>query len=351
VKIKTLKQHLKFIYALCKSKLTGKNTPLIAVLCVTNKCNLNCWYCYGEHPRRADWQDFTTQELLDIIRQLRSMGVLVLQFQGGEPLMRNDLDVLLKEAKGLGMSCDMVTNGTLISRKLEVIRLLDKICISLDGPQEITDRNRGKGIFAQAVAGIQSARGMKIPVRISAVLTQDTTERDLDWLADFCRKNNLLVNFSPSFDFANQIMGSGAIPHVIEEERLRVLFKYILGLKNRGGPVQFSAKSYALALQWPFTYSRKSAPANPGLRQYPACYHGQQIIFIDSDGRVYPCCNFWGKKSLDLRKDGLRQAITQLDRRGCSGCYIPAYIDRNLFFGGDPQAWLNYLKQGIGGNL
>lgn len=352
MKIKALTQHLKFVYAFSRAKLTGRNIPLIAILGVTNKCNLNCRYCYGEHPRRKDWIDFSTQELLDIIRQLHGMGVLILQLQGGEPLMRNDLEVLLKEARRLGMACDMVTNGILIPQKLEVIRLLDKICISLDGPMPLNDRNRGQGTFDQVIPGIQSARRLKIPVRISAVLTQETALEDINWLVDFCQRNSLLVNFSPSFDFVSRLSANGSVPQVISDEKLRLLFGHILSLKKRSGCIQFSAKSYALALEWPFEYSRRTRQnsAQAG-RQYPDCHHGEQIIFIDSDGSLYPCCNFWGQKSPDLRKNGLKESIAKLDRRGCGGCYIPAYIDRNLFFSADPGTWFNYFKQGIRGNL
>jgi MoaA/NifB/PqqE/SkfB family radical SAM enzyme len=352
MKIKVLKQHLKFMYALSRAKLAGKNIPLIAILGLTNKCNLNCWYCYGEHPFRKDWKDFSTQELLGIIRELHGLGTLILQLQGGEPLIRNDLEPLIREAKRLGMVCDMVTNGVLIPQRLEIIRLLDKICISLDGPRLLNDRNRGEGTFDQVLSGIQCACRTGIPVRISAVLTEDTTIEDIEWLISFCRKNGLLVNFSPSFDFVGQLTESGFKPHVISDEKLRILFKHILSLKNKYGVVQFSAKSYAWALQWPFEYSQRTAQDISGAWGRQArCYHGDYIIFIDSDGSVYPCCNFWGRKSLNLRKNGLKASIDQLDRQGCTGCYIPAYIDRNLFFKGDLKTWFNYIRQGIRGDL
>jgi MoaA/NifB/PqqE/SkfB family radical SAM enzyme len=349
MKLRKLKQYLKFVNTLFMAKLTKRRIPLIAILCVTNRCNLKCWYCYGEHPYRANCQEFTTQELLDMIRRLYRLGTQILQLQGGEPLLRDDLPFIINEAHRLGMVCDMVTNGTLVYRHSDVIRLLDKVCISLDGPPEINDPNRGEGTFVQIVEGIQLARRYGLSVRISAILTSRSSENDIDWLVSFTNKYKVLLNFSPSFDFMPRFHPDKIKPHTIPDGQLQRLFQYIARCKRKGAPIQFTAASYNIAMHWPFTYQKRKAYAYeiPAWFVHPKCYHGDYVVFIDSDGSVYPCCNFWGRSNWDIRRDGLEEAVAGLSRDGCQACYIPAYIDRNLFFSGRSGSWRNYIIQTI----
>ncbi len=343
-----LMPYLKFMVKLLVSKVSGIKTPLVVILCVTNRCNLSCWYCYGEHPYRKDWTDFTTGELLSIINGLHKSGTQILQLQGGEPLMRDDLDIVIKEARQRGMICDMVTNGTLIARKQEAIRLLNKICISLDGPEPINNQNRGRGSYARIVEGIEIACSLGLPVRISSVLTARSSKEDIDWLLDFTRKRKISVNFSPSFEFTSPVRGKDFKPHEIPDTHLRSLFAHIIRRKNEGAAVQFTARSYDIASKWPFSYQKRTASAEktPATFIYPKCYHGRYVFFIDSDGSVYPCCNFWGRSNTpNIKRLGLKQSISYLNRENCASCHIPAYIDRNLFFSGTPGVWWNYALE------
>ena len=349
MKFRQLKQYVKFAGKLSLAKFTNRRIPLIVILCVTNRCNLNCWYCYGEHPYRRNYPEFTTEELLNIIRSLHRLGTQILQLQGGEPLLRDDLPVIIGEARRLGMVCDMVTNGTLILRKPEVIHLLDRICISLDGPPETNDRNRGEGTYARIVEGIRFACACGLPVRISAVLTSASTIKDIDWLVGFAYEHHVLLNFSPPFEFIAHFHSDKFKPHIIPDDQLRRLLRHIMQYKVDGTPIQFTKASYDIAIHWPFTYQKRIARSYelPSGYVHPKCYHGDYVFFLDSDGSVYPCCNFWGRPKWNIRTNGLESLIVGLNREGCEACYIPAYIDRNLFFDGRPRIWWNYLVQTV----
>lgn len=332
------------------SRLLKRRRPLSAILCVTNRCNLRCWYCYGEHAYRRECREFTTDELLDLIRSLRRMGMRMLQIQGGEPLLRKDITEVLREAQRLGVVRDMVTNGILVPARDDVLALLNKICISLDGPESATDRNRGTGTFKKAIAGIRYAVDAGLPVRLSAVITAETARRDIDWLIAFSSEQNISVNFSPSFDFRPRYRRDDFGPHAVPDDRLRMLLRYIARQRHRGAPVQFAARAYELAASWPFSYEvRRAMGEEHGTTDlaYPACRHGDYVVFIDSDGSVYPCCNFWGESAPNLHRDGIADAFEKLSRQGCRACHIPAYIERNRFLDGQPRVWWNYAIQSL----
>ncbi|MBD3263897.1 MAG: radical SAM protein [Candidatus Omnitrophica bacterium] len=345
--------YFRFFLKLLKAKLLNKDIPLIVILCVTNRCNLRCWYCYGEHPFRSDWRDFSTDELINIVDELGKMGTQILQFQGGEPLLREDLDIIIKRAKSYGMVCDMVTNATLVKKRLDFVRLLDKVCISLDGPAELNDYNRGEGVYDRVIEGIELIRKSGIPIRISSVLTSRTKKEHIDWLLDFAESKNILVNFSPSFEFLPQTESDEFSPHEIPDEYLRELFRYILLKKKERAAVQFSCRSFDVAIKWPFSYGKRQLVKEDENVDfsYPRCYHGKYVIFIDSDGSVYPCCNFWGRQKLNIFKQGLKESVSEVDRNNCECCYIPAYVDRNLFFDFNLRVWWNYIVQAIKGGV
>jgi len=337
-----------FASSLLSARLRRQNRPLSVILCVTNRCNLRCWYCYGEHPFRGECREFTTVELLELIDRLHRLGAWMIQIQGGEPMLREDLPQILLSAQRQGLLVDMVTNGTLIPKRPEILRRLDTICISLDGPRETNDRNRGDGSFHKAVAGMDVALKAGLPVRISTVLTADTTREDIDWLVAFARERGLLLNFSPSFSFVPHYRADGFAPHIVPDQALRGLLRHIASWRRRGAPIQFSAASYEMAADWPFPLSqgqatrKEMAGSSP---EYPPCRHGDYVVFIDSDGSVYPCCNFWGEPEFNVHTDGLEAALTGLSRHGCDACHIPAYIDRNRFLDLQACAWWNYLRR------
>jgi 12,18-didecarboxysiroheme deacetylase len=108
-----------------------------------------------------------------LIDDLSNMGVPVLLFSGGEPLMRPDMPELAEYAVQKGMRAVISTNGTLITqdiaRKLKNIGL-SYVGISLDGMQAINDKFRGlTGAFDMALKGIENCQeaGIKVGLRFT----------------------------------------------------------------------------------------------------------------------------------------------------------------------------------------
>jgi MoaA/NifB/PqqE/SkfB family radical SAM enzyme len=81
--------------------------------------------------------------------------------------------------------------------------------------------------------------------------------------------------------------------------------------------------------------------------RYPKCYHGDYVLFIDADGSVYPCCNFWGKPRFNIRRDGLKACLEGVSREGCESCYILSYLDRNLVLGMKPRTLWHYALKAL----
>jgi radical SAM protein with 4Fe4S-binding SPASM domain len=101
----------------------------------------------------------------------------VLVFSGGEPLCREDLFSLIRQAKSLGIPPALATNGTLIDATIaEQIRDsgVARVSVSLDGATaEVHDRLRQlTGSFERAIEGIGYLRDAKVPFQINMTLTK-----------------------------------------------------------------------------------------------------------------------------------------------------------------------------------
>lgn len=339
----------KMLVTLAFSHLLYKRRPLNVYLAVTNRCNLDCYYCYGDYPVRRDWKEFTTEELLKLFDDLAARGTCLLQLQGGEPLMRPDIGVLIDRVLKNGMICDMITNGILVEKKFDLVRKLDSICISLDGRRPINDRNRGEGTFEKIMRAIELCTAQGIATRINAVLTVQTEPTDLRFLAETARRTGALLNFSLSFQY-EPLKEGGPTHHLdITDERVRAFLHQIIKLQRQHYPIQFTEKAHEIALRWPFSYQKRMAQKTEILAsfRYPKCFHADYILFIDGDGSVYPCCNFWGKPKWNIRTDGLDACLEGLSREGCEACYILSYLDRNLIFGMRPLAMLHYAFRSL----
>jgi len=329
--------------------LVGRRQPINVYLAVTNRCNLQCYYCYGEYSDRNDWQEFTTEELLTLIDDLSRHGTRLLQLQGGEPLMREDIGELVDRVKYNGIICDLITNGTLVEKKLDIVKRLDSICISLDGREALNDRNRGEGVFTKTMRAIELASDSGVPTRINAVLTAETDQDDLRFLAEMAKKYQALLNFSLSFQYESLKEGGPSHHLDIPDKQIRELLRGIKRLQHEKYPIQFTELAHDVALHWPFPYQKRMARAAelPPDFRYPRCYHSDYVVFIDGDGSVYPCCNFWGKPRWNIREHGLSACLNGVSREGCEACYILSYIDRNLVFGMKPSTLVHYMVRSL----
>ena len=156
---------------------------------LTDRCNLSCTHCYNESgPGTADEGELTTAEAMEVIDDLAAMGVPLILFTGGEPLLREDIWDLARHARDRGLKMALSTNGTLITPDIaRRIREsgIEYAGISLDGARaETHDRFRNSpGAFEQTIAAFAACQeaGLRCGVRVT--LTKENC-RELEALVD-----------------------------------------------------------------------------------------------------------------------------------------------------------------------
>lgn len=88
-----------------------QNKPLWLLAELTYRCPLQCPYCSNPLEIARYDNELSTEEWIRVISEARRMGATQLGFSGGEPLVRKDLEVLIKEARQLGYYTNLITSG------------------------------------------------------------------------------------------------------------------------------------------------------------------------------------------------------------------------------------------------
>jgi radical SAM protein with 4Fe4S-binding SPASM domain len=127
-----------------------------------------CYYwgetgCYSnaKTPTKPEVLDF--EVLKPVLHYLSSVKPFYSLF-GGEPLLYPQLEELILTIKGLGSFIDTPTNGTMLSEHASMLVRtgFDSVRVSIDGPREINDDQRGKGSYDKAMAGIETLYKEKV---------------------------------------------------------------------------------------------------------------------------------------------------------------------------------------------
>jgi len=146
--------------------------PETISILLTYQCNLRCTMCgqWGEtgssrfYTKEALNQELDVPTLKKIINNVSPFKPTITLF-GGEPLLYTCWEEVVSYIKRKGLRCNMITNGTLLDRYVDKIVAtgLDEIILSLDGPEEIHDKIRGKkGTFRRLANGVERINELKL---------------------------------------------------------------------------------------------------------------------------------------------------------------------------------------------
>src|ERR1700674_3484509 len=73
--------------------------PLWLLAELTYRFPLHCVFCYNPLDYTAHGAGLSTDDWLRVLREGRALGAIQLGFSGGEPLLRDDLEILVAEAR------------------------------------------------------------------------------------------------------------------------------------------------------------------------------------------------------------------------------------------------------------
>ena len=179
---------------------------------VTDRCNHRCVFCMPRGKKYrflARGELLTFEEIFRIARVLVKLGVKKIRLTGGEPLLRKHLEnlvALLNSLREEGLEdLALTTNGVLFPTFAEKLKQagLDRVTISLHTLedslfQKITGDRRG---VTPVLKAIQVAKELGFsPLKVNAVLWRGLSEAHLLALAEFCRRERVILRFIEYMD-------------------------------------------------------------------------------------------------------------------------------------------------------
>ena len=163
--------------AVVGSEAADPSVPLWLLAKLTYACPLQCAYCSNPVDFVRYQSELNTDEWLRVLRQARTLGAVQLGLSGGEPLVRQDLEILIQEAHVLGYYSNLITSGL----GMDAARIrsfqeagLDHIQLSFQaGSRELNDFIAGTAAFNHKLALARTIKDHGFPMVLCFVLYRD----------------------------------------------------------------------------------------------------------------------------------------------------------------------------------
>lgn len=167
-------------------------------LSVIDKCNLNCMYCLPDQNSACNLM--SKDEIVMLVSALAKLGIHKVRLTGGEPLMRRDLEDIVRGISAIPGITDipMTTNGVGLAERIDDLLAagLTRLNISLDSMQaeryaEITGRNK----LPAVMQAIEKALRLGIDTKINVVVMRDINSVEINDFINLAADNRLEVRF------------------------------------------------------------------------------------------------------------------------------------------------------------
>ena len=270
---------------------------------ITLACCFRCAYC-GSRGGKARENELTTEECVDVARQLAELGCRRVSLIGGEVFMRPDWEEIVRALTSRGMTACVITNGyRLTPEMISALRRagIESVAVSLDGVREVHDPFRQAGSFDRALETIDTLTAAGIPTSVISSLRADNAPR----------LGELYEILKPRPIFAWQIQACSPMGNA-RENKLSVAFdaaEVIRFIRNtaKDAPFRVGAADN-------IGYYTPDEPYVRGISggEFAGCAAGLSLIGIDSAGNVRGCESMYDERFIEgnLRERSLEDIWT-----------------------------------------
>lgn len=325
--------------------------PYDATVMITENCNSRCITCNIWKTNHTN--EYSTEEFEDVMKQMRDLGIKNITFTGGEPLLRDDIGILVKRARELGFKKVAVkTNGLLLGRKAEELieSGVSHISVSVDGISETTNAiRRLPHAYHTSIEGIKAATliaqkySKNVNIHVSTTLIKHNIE-EVPELLNVCKELGTLwyihvLDQNPYF-----FQGIHMAPLRIDDNQLVDKTVDYIKTVQKKEPNLINLDTNALE------YVRASLK---GTCKEPLCVLAYINVYLNARGDVYPGC--WVLNPVgNLRKNKLKNIVQsdaykkraqEMVMRKCPGCTCGYSV--NVYVENLPSTLLNKLKYGL----
>ena len=331
---------------------------------LTERCNLHCSHCYQGETKK---NEMSLSELKKVVEEVsdtlkswaETYGIKFLpsfNVTGGEPFLRKDLFEILGEISKKGFDIYLLSNGALINKqKAERLSALDVkgVQVSIEGPENVHDKIRGKGSFALSAKGIKNLLESNIKVTLNVTLSNLNTEYVRDLISFASSIGAQRLGFSRLVPSGR---GKNLLNEMLKTKKVKEIYELLLSADIKGLDI---VTGDPVAAQIDLKIN-----GDTGCAAHGGCAAGISGLTILPDGTMIPCRRL-NIPLGNIRKDSLREVwatseILNLLRdkskykgkcgrcnrwASCRGCRAIAYaysqsVEENDFLAEDPQCFI-----------
>ncbi len=267
------------------------------------RCNLTCKHCYSISADTDFPNELTTDQVFEVMDDLKRFGVPVLILSGGEPLLRPDIFQIAHRAKAMGFYTALSTNGTLIDdSNIERIAEVgfDYLGISIDGIRETHDKFRRKeGAFDASLAALRRCRELGIKVGLRFTMTQDNAA-ELPQLLQLMDDEGIDKFYFSHLNYAGRGNKNRKDDTHFQTTRwaMELLFERAMADLRADRHTEFVTGNNDADGVFLLHWTRKHHPdraehIEAKLRQWGGNSSGVNIANIDNQGKVHPDTMWW----------------------------------------------------------
>ncbi len=262
--------------------------PVHVVWELTLACNLKCLHC-GSRAGKVRPGELSTEEALDVVRQLAALGVRAISVIGGEAYLRRDWIEIIRAITDHGIEAGMQTGGRALTEE-KVVRAKEaglRACgVSIDGLADLHDELRGvKGSFASAMEALGHLKRHGIPSGVNTQITSRTMPQ----------LRNILHAIAAAGATNWQIQLTVAMGNAVDHPELLLQPYELLDLMPLLDELYDEAASMGVLIQpgnnigyfGPYEHRWRLADHEEG--HWQGCMAGHAVLGIEADGTIKGC--------------------------------------------------------------
>ena len=256
-------------------------TPISVVWETTLNCNMKCLHC-GSSAGQSRRNELTTQEGLNLCKDLKKLGTRLITLMGGEPFLRKDWHILAQHIRNLGMNFTIMSNGLIIDEKIvsQLVKLDPyAVAISMDGGTAETHNSirRVNTSFEKCIHDLELLRQANLQTTIVTTVHKQNF-KELPIIRDFLLNKGIAWQIQ----MANPV---GRFPEslMLSKKEFYSVALFIASMRKK-----YSIKELPLMGAHNFGYHSKIL-RNITILPWIGCQAGLTAIGIQSDGGVKGC--------------------------------------------------------------
>ncbi|MDF0665887.1 MAG: pyrroloquinoline quinone biosynthesis protein PqqE [Nitrospira sp.] len=157
--------------------MSNEYRPYTLIAELTYRCPLRCPYCSNPSDLAEHGDEIDTDTWLRVFHEAEELGIVQLNLTGGEPLLRDDLELLIEEARKLELYTNLITSGIpLTFERLSRLRTLglNGVQVSIQSPtSSVSDRIAGAPSFNRKLDAMQWVTSLGLPLTMNVVLHRE----------------------------------------------------------------------------------------------------------------------------------------------------------------------------------